>query len=421
VDTVLDIEDLLDGIDLATVRQIRTTANAIGPLAVAWLVVLAERRGVDPNGFRVLLQNDVLKEYVARGTYIFPPRAGLRFSIDTLEYCRTELPNWEPIEFCGYHIRDSGSDAVQEVGVALGNAIEYLDEAVRRGVSVDNVAAHTFMFLSAGLDIFEEAAKFRAARRLWAKLMRDRYQVAPENCGLRIFSYTLGSPLTSAEPINNAVRVAYEALSAVLGGTQTLATSSFDEALGLPSDEAVHLSLRTQQILSEETGVRRSTDPLGGSYYVEQLTDDLESRIAAYVDKLADMGGALAALESGWLSRDLSDAAYRLQRQIDSGDRPVVAVNHAVESARRGAEVRAFEVRADGEAEQVARLVAARSQRDERAVMKTLDRLREAAGTDENTVPFVIDAVRHLASVGEICGALASVWGKEEAAAWHLS
>jgi methylmalonyl-CoA mutase N-terminal domain/subunit len=421
IDTVLDVEALLDGIDLSNVAQIRTTANAIGPLAVAWLVVLAERQGVDPNSFRVLLQNDVLKEYVARGTYIFPPAAGLRFSVDTVEYCRKQLPHWEPIEFCGYHIRDSGSNAVQEVGVALGNAIEYLDEAVRRGVSIDDLAPHTFMFLSAGLDIFEEVAKFRAARRLWSSLMRERYGVAPENCGLKIFSYTLGSPLTSAEPLNNAVRVAYEALSAVLGGAQTLATSSFDEALGLPSEEAVHLSLRTQQILAHETGVRRSTDPLGGSYHVEELTDELERRITVYVDNLHRMGGALAALESGWLSRDLSDAAYTMQLETERGVRPVVGVNVGADTTRARSEVRAFAIRAEGEGEQVARLEAARARRDEQAVATALAKLRAAAASGENTVPYVIDAVREIASVGEICGALAEVWGLEEAAAWHLS
>jgi methylmalonyl-CoA mutase, N-terminal domain len=421
IDTVLDMEELLDGIDLQSVAQIRTTANAIGPLAVAWLVVAAERQGTDPNGFRVLLQNDVLKEYIARGTYIFPPRAGLRFSVDVVEYCRKHLPRWEPIEFCGYHIRDSGSSAIQEVGVALGNAIEYLDEAVRRGVVIDDLAPHTFMFLSAGLDIFEEVAKFRAARRLWATLLRERYGVDPERCALKIFAYTLGSPLTSAEPLNNSVRVAYEALSAVLGGVQTLATSSYDEALGLPSDEAVHLSLRTQQILAAETGVRRSTDPLGGSYYVERLTDELEDRIRAYVGKLDELGGALAALESGWLSRDLSDAAYQFFTDVDSGRRPVIGLNHAVDANRPQTEIRAFALRGDGESEQVRRVERAREARDDKSVAKALDRLRVAAEGTENTVPHIIEAVRQIATVGEICGTLASVWGRGEAGSWHLS
>jgi methylmalonyl-CoA mutase N-terminal domain/subunit len=421
IDTILDVEDLLEGIDLSKVAQIRTTANAIGPLAVAWMVVLAERRGVDPNSFRVLLQNDVLKEYVARGTFIFPPAAGLRFSVDAIEYCRKQLPRWEPIEFCGYHIRDSGSNAIQEVGVALSNAIEYLDEAARRGVSIDDLAPHTFLFLSAGMELFEEVAKFRAARRLWANLMRERYGVAPENCGLRIFSYTLGSPLTRAEPLNNAVRVAYEALSAALGGTQTLATSSFDEALGLPSTEAVHLALRTQQILAHETGVRRSTDPLGGSYYVEELTDELERRISDYMAKVSELGGALAALESGWLNRDLTESAYRMQLEIDNGVRPVVGVNFAVDANREPSKVRAFRVGAAGEGEQVARLAAARAGRDEAAAASALERLRAAARTSENTVPFVIDAVRQICTVGEICAVLSEAWGREEVSAWRLS
>lgn len=421
IDTVVDMEELLDGIDLQNVSQIRTTANAIGPLAVALFVVVAERRGIDPNSIRILLQNDVLKEYVGRGTYIFPPAAGLRFSVDVVEYCRTHLPRWEPIEFCGYHIRDSGSDAIQEVGVALGNAIAYLDEAKQRGVDIEDLAPHVFMFLSAGLDIFEEVAKFRAARRIWANLLHDRYGVREENCALRIFSYTLGSPLTGVEPLNNTVRIAYEALSAVLGGTQTLATSSYDEALGLPSEDAVHLSLRTQQILAQETGVRRNTDPLGGSYYVEQLTDEIEQRVGAYVDRMTDLGGALAVLESGWLGKDLSDAAYRLHQEVDAGSRPVVGVNEAIDTTRGATQIRAFALRPDVEEEQVSRLQQTRATRDEDQVSTALEHLRKAATGEDNTVPFIIDAVRVLATVGEICETLKSVWGQGEAGAWHLS
>ncbi|MFN3257969.1 MAG: methylmalonyl-CoA mutase [Ilumatobacter sp.] len=421
IDTLADVEDLLDGIPFEQVDQIRTTANAIGPLAVAFFAVAAEKARIDPTSFRLLLQNDVLKEYVARGTYIFPPEPGLKFSVDVIEYCANELPNWEPIEFCGYHIRDSGSTAVQELGVAIANAIAYLDEAESRGVSIDAIAPHVFMFLSSGLDLFEEVAKFRAARLLWSKLLTERYGVSEERCGLRIFCYTLGSLLTAAEPLNNSVRVAYEALAAALGGVQTLATSSYDEALGLPSDEAVHLSLRTQQILAHETGVRRATDPLGGSYYVEQLTDELARRTDEYVERIRSEGGALAVLESGWLSADIGKSAYEIARAVDSGARPVVGVNLHAEDVDADVTIRPAQIRAEAEAEQIARLHRVRAERDQAAVDEACKRLREAAVEGRNTVPFVIDAVRVYASVGDICSSLQSVWGKPRSAAWKIS
>ncbi len=258
IDSIRDMVDLLDGIPLDNVRQIRTTANAIGPLAVALFLAGAEAHGYRGDQFKVMLQNDVLKEYVARGTYIFPPDKGLRFSVDVIEYCARTLPHWEPIEFCGYHIRDSGSNAVQEVAIAVANGIEYIDSALGRGLGIDQFAESLFMFLSAHLDLFEEAAKFRATRRLWARLMRDRYGASDPSCRLNLFVYTLGSPQTAQEPLNNIVRIAYQAMAAILGGVQTLATSAYDEALQLPSEEAVRVSLRTQQILAYETGVART-------------------------------------------------------------------------------------------------------------------------------------------------------------------
>lgn len=421
IDTLADVEDLLEGIPLGDVSQIRTTANAIGPLAVAFFAVAAERRGIAPTSFRLMLQNDVLKEYVARGTYIFPPGPAMRFSVDVIEYCAAEIPNWEPIEFCGYHVRDSGSSAVQEVGVALANAIAYLDEAARRGVSIDAIAPHLFMFLSSGLDLFEEVAKFRAARLLWSRLLTERYGVSEERSALRIFCYTLGSQLTAAEPMNNTIRVAYEALAAALGGVQTLATSSYDEALGLPSDEAVHLSLRTQQVLAYETGVRRTTDPLGGSYYLEYLTHQLADRIDAYVRTIDAEGGALAVLESGWLADDIGRSAYELALEVDTGRRPVVGLNILTDGDDRRAGVRPAPMRSDAEEEQIARLHQVRAQRDDEAVHSACERLREAAVEGHNTVPRVIDAVRVYASVGEICSVLQSVWGKTKGMSWKIS
>jgi len=420
IDTLADMEDLLDGISFADIEQIRTTANAIGPIAVALFIAASEKKSADPGSFRLLLQNDSLKEYLARGTYIFPPQAGLKFSVDVIEYTAKELPHWEPIEFCGYHIRDSGSTAVQELGIALSNAREYLDEALRRGVDIAGVAPHLFMFLSAGLDIFEEAAKFRAARRMWARMLHDDYGVPEDRCGLRIFSYTLGSALPAIEPRNNVVRVAYEALSAILGGAQTLATSSFDEALGLPSDEAVHTSLRTQQILAHETGVRRTVDPLGGSYYVEWLTDQVEDKVRGYMRKVEERGGCIAALESGWLARDLSEAAYQLQQAIETGEHPVVGVNILQDHDRpTTSDVQAFALREGAEAEQVDRLRRVRQSRDNRAVQQALQALRAGAEAGDNSVPLVLDAVRAYASIGEICGVLKDVWGEAETT-WQI-
>ncbi|MCU1375820.1 MAG: methylmalonyl-CoA mutase, partial [Actinomycetia bacterium] len=331
IDSRVDMEELLEGIDLSQITQIRTTANAIGPLAVALFVVGAEAHGYSPTDFKLLLQNDVLKEYIARGTYMFPPDAGLRFSVDVIEYCSRELPHWEPIEFCGYHIRDSGSTAVQELAIALANGRAYIDEALRRGLTIDEFAPSLYLFLAADLELFEEVAKFRAARRMWHDLMRKGYGATdPESWAAKIFVYTLGGSQAAREPQNNIVRIAYQTLAAVLGGVQTLATSSYDEAIQLPSEEAVRISLRTQQIAAYETGVTRTADPLGGSYYLEAMTDALEAQVHDYLAEIDRHGGPLQAIESGWLRLELDNAAYALARAVESGDRTVVGVNRFV-------------------------------------------------------------------------------------------
>jgi methylmalonyl-CoA mutase N-terminal domain/subunit len=410
IDSIRDMVDLLAGIPLDKIRQIRTTANAIGPLAVALFVAGAEAHGYSGDQFKVMLQNDVLKEYVARGTYIFPPKHGLRFSVDVIEYCARNLPNWEPIEFCGYHIRDSGSDAVQEVAIAAANGIEYIDAALSRGLGIDQFAESLFMFLSAHLDLFEEVAKFRATRRLWARLMRDKYGASEASCRLNLFVYTLGSPQTAQEPLNNIVRITCQAMAAILGGIQTLATSAYDEALQLPSDEAVRVSLRTQQILAYETGVARTADPLAGSYLVEDLTDRLEAAIGAELSRISELGGALAALNSGWIAAQLEEEAYRQQRAIEAGERVVVGVNRF--QAGEQAELRHVH-RTDPalEHEAVQRLADLRATRDGGAVERALGDLRQAAANDRNTVEPILQAVRAEATVGEICSALKSVWG----------
>jgi methylmalonyl-CoA mutase N-terminal domain/subunit len=411
IDSLQDMVELLDGIPLDEIRQIRTTANAIGPLAVALFVAAAETHGYRGDDFKVMLQNDVLKEYVARGTFIFPPDHGLRFSVDVIEHCATHLRNWEPIEFCGYHIRDSGSDAVQEVAIAVANGIEYIDAALARGLEIDEFAESLFMFLSAHLDLFEEVAKFRAARRLWARMLRSRYGASEEACRLNLFCYTLGSPQTAQEPLNNIVRIAYQAMAAILGGVQTLATSAYDEAAQLPSDEAVRISLRTQQILAYETGVARSADPLAGSYLVENLTDRLEARILAKLAEIEEQGGALEALKKGWIARELEDEAYRQQKAIESGERTVVAVNRFQQEDDGGGLRHKHRIDPSLERDAVERLRALRERRDSVRVDAALGRLRAAAEAETNSVEPILEAVRAEATVGEIFATLKSVWG----------
>ena len=412
LDSLIDMEQLLEGIELDKVRQIRTTANSIGPIVVALLVVGAERHGYQPNDFRVMLQNDALKEYLARGTQIFPAEFGLRFSVDVIEYCAEHLPNWEPIEFCGYHIREAGANAVQEVAIAMANGFEYIDEALRRGMRIDDFAPSLFMFLSAGLDIFEEVAKFRAARRVWERVLRERYAAGLEQSRrLKIFCYTLGSLQTAQQPLNNVTRVAYQALAATLGGVQTLATSSYDEALGLPSEQAVQVALRTQQILSEESGVRRTIDPLGGSYLVEELTDRFEESVLEYLARIEDQGGALEALRHGWLHAEVEEESYRRFLAVERGDVAVVGVNRYVTG---GAEPVSRITRVDDtfERQQAIDLAELRTSRDGIAVQAALDALEQGLSDGRNSIPFLIDAVRVYATIGEICERIARVVGR---------
>lgn len=410
IDTVDDLLLLLDGLPLERVRQMRTSANAIGPIFAAFVLIALEELGVEPQSFRLMLQNDPLKEFSARGTFVFPPNPSLRLAVDVIEYFAAELPRWEPIEFCGYHIRDAGGTAVQEVAIATANGIAYLDEAVRRGVDVEAAAHSLFLFLSTSVDIFEEAAKLRAARRIWARLLHERYGVAREAAAINVFVYTLGGALVAQEPMNNIVRVAFEALAAALGGIQTLATSSYDEALGLPSPEAAHLALRTQQLVAHESGAATVVDPLGGSFYVEDLTTRLEAEILALVADIAERGGAVDALDSGYVQTALGEAAYKLQREIESGERRVVGVN--VHRAEAQDVARVFTVRAEVEGRQVADLRAVRTRRDYGAVQAALEAVTAAARAGENSIPTLLDAARARATLGEIVRALETVHGR---------
>jgi methylmalonyl-CoA mutase N-terminal domain/subunit len=410
IDSLADMEDLLDGIELRDVRQIRTSANSIGPIIAAMFIAAAEAQGTSPNDFRVMFQNDSLKEYLARGTYIFPPRHGLRFSADVIEYCARHIPRWEPIEFCGYHIRDSGCDAIDEVAIAVANGLEYLRETRRRGLEVRDFAGGLYLFLSADTDIFEEAAKFRAARRLWYRLLEETFPGEVDDVGIPIFCYTLGGSLVASEPENNIVRVAYQALAAALGGVQTIASSSYDEALGLPSEHSVHLSLRTQQILAFETGVTSVVDPLGGSYYVENLTDRLEAAMRAEVDKIEGLGGAVAALENGYLEELTSTSAYEHQQALERGTRRVVGLNHLTTPEPPTFTTRPVRSAADGD-DQVVRVRRIRQDRDEAQVSQALEAVRRAARDEVNSLPSILDAVRCYSTVGEICAVLREEWG----------
>jgi methylmalonyl-CoA mutase N-terminal domain/subunit len=410
IDSFADIEILMDGIPLEKISQVRTTANSIGYIWAAMFIALAEQRGVDPNKFGMFIQNDVLKEYIARGTQIFPAEAGLKLSVDVIEHIATKIPKWVSLAMSGYHIRESGSDAVQEVAFTFANAREYLDSAIARGVSVDQIAATLFTFLSSNIEFLPEIAKFRAARRTWARLMREKYQ--PEHASsekLRIFAFTAGSSLTAQQSMNNVVRTSVEMLAAALGGIQTMHVSAFDEALGVPTEEAAMLALRTQQVIAFETKVLETADPLAGSYELERLTDDLADRMWEMLEDIERRGGALACINNGWFATELSDKAYEFAMSIESGERKLVGVNTFQSDS---APYKAFEINPKSEASQIAALTELRATRNNVLVEETLTALHEAAKRGENVVPFCVEAVKAYATVGEIVNELRKVYGK---------
>jgi methylmalonyl-CoA mutase N-terminal domain/subunit len=414
INSLADMETLFDGIPLESVRQIRTTANSIGHLWLALNVALAEKKGRDPNSVRILIQNDVLKEYIARGTQIYPPRAGLRIVADVIEYSARHLPSWTPLSMSGYHMREAGANAIQELAFTFANGIAYCDAAVARGLSVDDFAPSLFTFLTADMELLEEVAKFRAARRVWDDIMANRFHARnPESRALRIFAFSAGSNLTAQQPLVNVVRVTLNALAAVLGGVQTLHTSAYDEALGVPTEEAATLALRTQQVILEETGVPNVIDPLGGSYVIESLTAEVERRVHAELDKIAELGGALACIESGWFKEQIAQSAYRVQNEIESGERRVVGVNCFVDH-NGGGGPKPFAIDPSIESAQVDGLRRLRETRDAAAVRASLDRLESAARGDRSIIEPTIEAVRAYATVGEISETLRVVFGSYE-------
>jgi len=415
IDSLEDMETLLEGIPLDRVST-SMTINATAAILLALYVAVARRQGVDTRRLSGTVQNDILKEYIARGTYIYPPLPALRLVTDTFAYCREHLPEWNTISISGYHIREAGSTAVQEVAFTLANALTYLQAAVERGLSVDEVAPRVSFFFNAHSNFFEEVAKFRAARRLWARLVKERFQPRNErSLMLRFHAQTAGSSLTAQQPDVNVVRTAMEALAAVLGGCQSLHCNAKDEALGLPTEEAALLALRTQQVIASESGVADSIDPFAGSYFVESLTDEIERRAREYVERIEAMGGMLVAIEKAYVQREIEQAAFEFQQGVERGEQVVVGVNRF--QAPEETAVPILRIDPEIERAQVARLQRVRARRDAARAATVLRRLEEAARTDENLLPLILEAVEAYATVGEISDALRRVFGEYKEAA----
>ena len=405
-----DMETLLCGIPLDRVST-SMTINAPAAILLAMYIATGKRQGVEERKLRGTVQNDILKEYIARGTYIFPPKPSMRLITDLMAYCHKQVPNWNTLSISGYHIREAGSSAVQEIAFTIANGIAYVQAAVNAGLHVDDFAPQISFFLNAHNHFLEEVAKFRAARRIWARVMRDRFGAKKaRSMLLRFHTQTGGSTLTAQQPENNVVRVTLQALAAILGGTQSLHTNSMDEALGLPTAQAAQIALRTQQILAHESGVADSVDPLGGSHMVEALTDEIEAHALGYISEIDQLGGSLFAIESGWMQNEILDSAYRTQRKVESGEAIIVGVNAFEQEGEDDLPIQradpAFE---RSQREALARL---RSQRDANQASAARDRLAAAAKTGENLMPLLINCVENDVTTGEICITLRDVFGE---------
>ncbi|MFB6282412.1 MAG: methylmalonyl-CoA mutase [Halobacteria archaeon] len=412
IDSLRDFEKLFDGIPLNEVST-SMTINAPASVLLAMYVAVGDKQGVDRSELRGTVQNDVLKEYIARNTYIYPPEPSMRLVTDVFEFCNDEVPRWNTISISGYHIREAGSTAVQEVAFTLADAVEYVEAALDGGMEVDEFAPRLSFFFNSHNRLFEEVAKFRAARRIWCRLMDGRFGAESRKSKmLRFHTQTAGSSLTAQQIENNVVRVAYQALAGVLGGTQSLHTNGKDEALSLPTEESARTALRTQQILAHETGVADTVDPLAGSYYVESLTDDIEERVWSYLDEIEERGGMLPCIESGWVQREIQETAYEKQREVESGERTVVGVNRFAEDDDMVEEV--HEVNESERRKQVEDLEKVKNERDAGQVNETLEDLRTAAEGDENLMPYIVEAVKAYATVGEICNVMRDVFGEYE-------
>lgn len=410
IDSLVDMEILLEGIPLDRVST-SMTINSPAAILLAMYMVVAEKQGIPPEALKGTIQNDILKEYVARGTYIFPPRESMRLVVDIMAYAAKNLPNWNPISISGYHIREAGSTAVQELAFTLSNAISYMQAAIDAGLDVDSFAPRISFFFNAHLNFFEEIAKYRAARRIWSRLMKERFGAKNErSMMLRFHTQTAGSTLTAQQPDVNVIRVAYQALSAVLGGTQSLHTNSRDEALALPTEHSVLLALRTQQVIAHETGVADTVDPLGGSYFIESLTDHIEAETMRYIEQIDNLGGSVAAIEKGFIQQEIQTSAYRYQKEVEAEERIVVGVNKYTGGSDQAADL--LRVDPAVSQRQVERLKEVRLNRNQAKLAESLQELRRAAQTSENLMPSIVEAVRAYATVGEICGILREVFGE---------
>jgi methylmalonyl-CoA mutase N-terminal domain/subunit len=416
VSSLKDMEILLQDIPL---DKVSTSMTINGPAAVIWAMYIAtaEKQGVRPDQLRGTIQNDILKEYIAQKEFIFPPEPSMRLVVDTMEYGSKYVPQWNTISISGYHIREAGSTAVQELAFTLADGMEYVRWGIARGMDVDEFAPRLSFFFNAHNDFFEEIAKFRAARRIWAREMRHTFGAKnPRSWLLRFHTQTAGCTLTAQQPEINIVRVAIQALAAVLGGTQSLHTNSMDEALALPSELAVTIALRTQQIIAEESGVANTVDPLGGSYFVEALTNRMEKQAYEYFRRIEELGGVLPAIEKGFFQSEIADAAYRYQREIDEGIRKIVGVNAYVDN--KPITIPILEMDPNGYQRQIARLQEVRRTRDNARVGQALDRLRIACLGTENTMPYILDAVRAYATLGEIVAVMKEAFGVYQEPAW---
>ena len=411
IDSLADMEQLFDGIPL---DKVSTSMTINGPAAVllAMYVAVAEKQGVKPEQLRGTIQNDILKEYIARGTYIFPPRPSMRLITNTFEYCSKYIPKWNTISVGAYHIREAGSSEVQEIAFAFANAIAYIDAAIKAGQKVDDFAPGISWIFTAGLDFFFEIAKFRAARRLWARIMKERYgATVPKAQMLRVHVHTAGSVLTAQQPLNNVARITWQAMSAVLGGIQSMACCAYDEALSLPTEESATLALRTQQLIAYESGVADTIDPLAGSYYVEALTNKIEKEAEEYIRKIDEMGGAVAAIEQGYMQREMAAHAYEDLTAIETGKKTVIGVNKYADN-KGAAEGESLKADLSVGERQIKRVNDMKAKRDQAAVDKALAELKEACNGEENLMPYLIAAVKTYATLGEICGVMREVFGE---------
>jgi methylmalonyl-CoA mutase N-terminal domain/subunit len=412
IDSLKDMEILFDGIPLDKVST-SMTINAPASVLLAMYIVVSEKQGVSKDKLRGTIQNDILKEYIARGTYIFPPEPSMRLITNIFEYCSKEVPQWNTISISGYHIREAGATAVQEVAFTLADGIAYVEAAINTGLDIDDFAPRLSFFFNAHNDLLEEVAKYRAARRLWAKIMKERFNAKKEkSMMLKFHTQTAGSTLTAQQPDNNIVRVTIQTLAAVLGGTQSLHTNSKDEALALPTEEAVRIALRTQQIVAHESGVTETIDPLAGSYYIESLTDKIEEEAMEYIKKIDKLGGAPKAIEKGYIQKEIQNSAYSYQMEVESQERIVVGVNKFQIKEEHHKDL----LKVDPEVErlQKQKLKTLKAERNNEEVKSKLEALKKAAKTEENLMPYIIEAVKVYGTLGEICGVLREVFGEYE-------